>query len=60
MDEPATTSLPSVRARHRSWQIAYEGGVFVAVNRPTQTAQNIVVFEDLAELDERLNELDGR
>jgi hypothetical protein len=53
-------SLTSVRARHPGWQIAFEHHVYIAVERPAQTAQNIVAAPDLAALDKRLNELDGR
>ena len=52
-------SLASIRRRHPGWQIALEGGMFVAVNRPAQTSQHIVVHETLAELDQRLDEIDG-
>ena len=52
-------SLTSVRARHPGWQITYEHHVYIAVERPAQTAQDIVAAPGLAELDERLNERDG-
>lgn len=59
MDEQSPT-LASVRGRHPGWQIALENGVFVAVNRPAQTAQHIVVFPALEDLAARLDELDER
>ena len=52
--------LAIIRRRHPDWQIAREGRMFVAVNRPAQTSQHIVVHETLSDLDERLNEIDGR
>lgn len=55
-DEPSIT-LASVRARHPGWQIALENHVYVAVNRPAQTSQHIVVFDDLSDLCERLDQL---
>ena len=56
-EQPVT--LASVRARHPGWQIALENHVYVAVNRPAQTAQHIVVQQDLEDLCERLDEIDG-
>jgi hypothetical protein len=53
-------TLPSVRSQHPEWQIALENGVYVAVNRPAQTSQHIVVFHDLKDLATRLDELDQR
>lgn len=53
-------SLASIRARHPGWQIALENQVYVAVNRPAQTSQHIVVFPDLKQLADRLDELDER
>jgi hypothetical protein len=58
MDESAPPTLASVRGRHPGWQIALENGVFVAVNRPAQTSQHIVVFNELEDLATRLDELD--
>jgi hypothetical protein len=49
--------LSSIRAKHTGWQIAFEGGVFVAVSRPAQTSQHIVVFPDLDDLDKRLTDI---
>lgn len=60
MTDDRPVSLPQVRGKHPGWSIGLENGVYVAVNRPAQSAQHIVVFHDLAELDERLDELDGR
>lgn len=54
---PVRLTLHSVRAKHPTWQIVLENGVYVAVNRPAQTAQHIVVFEELADLAGRLEEL---
>jgi hypothetical protein len=59
-EQLAKPTLHSVRAKHHSWQIALENGVYVAVQRPTQTAQNVVVFDNLEDMDGRLDELDGR
>jgi hypothetical protein len=58
--DDAGPSLASVRGKHPHWQIALENSVFVAVNRPAQTSQNIVVEDTLEELDGRLDELDSR
>jgi hypothetical protein len=57
-DEPPVT-LASVRRSHPGWQIALENGVYVAVNRPAQTSQHIVVFPALEDLCERLGQIDG-
>lgn len=54
---PDRITLHRIRVKHPAWQIVLENGVYVAVNRPAQTAQHIVVFEDLADLDGRLDEL---
>jgi hypothetical protein len=59
MDD-SPNSLARVRREHPDWQIALENGVFVAVNRPAQTSQHIVVFPTLDELAVRLEELDAR
>lgn len=53
-----SVTLASVRARHPGWQIALENDVYVAVNRPAQTEQHIVVFQDLEDLCERLDQID--
>jgi hypothetical protein len=58
-DERPVT-LASVRARHPGWQIALENDAYVAVNRPAQTEQHIVVFQDLEDLCERLDQIDQR
>jgi hypothetical protein len=58
-DERPVT-LASARARHPGWQIALENDVYVAVNRPAQTEQHIVVFQDLEDLCERLDQIDQR
>jgi hypothetical protein len=58
-DEHPVT-LASVRARHPGWQIALENDVYVAVNRPAQTEQHIVVFQDLEDLCDRLDRIDPR
>lgn len=58
--EPRPPGLAQVRARHPGWSIAFENGVYIAVERPAQTARNIVAFETLGELATRLDELDQR
>jgi hypothetical protein len=58
--EERPVTLASARARHPGWQIALEDDVYVAVNRPAQTEQHIVVFADLGDLVERLDQIDPR
>lgn len=53
-------SLSQVRGKHPSWQIVYEHGVYIAVERPAQTAQNIVAAPDLTDLCDRLDQIDPR
>ena len=59
-EPPESPTLPQVRGKHPGWSIAFENGVYVAVNRPAQTAQHIIVFDTLEELDARLDELNQR
>jgi hypothetical protein len=58
--EERPVTLASVRARHPGWQIALENDVYVAVSRPAQTEQHIVVFQDLEDLCARLDQIDQR
>jgi hypothetical protein len=53
-------SLASIRAKHTSWQIALENGVYVAVQRPAQNSTHLVYFASLKDLAKRLDELDQR